>query len=1052
MANSLEMKKFLDQCSILLSKQDIDNCIDNPEIANRAKLPNETEEMYIQKNMQYVNIKKFIMLNIYRQIKAAKMLKIVSSKLYKNAIENIEKMREFLIKNKYIKKGEEYTFQFSELDENSRYIVTVLSSKELVEEKEIKEDSRFEEITRRTGITETIENMADAIYLNDIKEVYFKNKDLGEEIAVETVWNSILEEEKYSVQEMCKLLSNIDDLNRLTNECNGKIMNKNMVKSINEHIKYVDYERFILAICGRTKQEIEYYKGKGDIEKQKETKKIFRERLELAIKTIPVSKNTKIQLSNITIDEVPITYSIMDVQKELEQFDKEGKFHEEDEILEGKVNIEEVGDFYKFLTKDQILSIIKAKNENLIFLLQKNAISNRELRKIMKQIEFDQEMLTSIYQNSDITIDEILKYAEQREKLDIETVKQELKKSILEKQKYSIEELDISQNQGIEKILSPEELKNILKLSIQNYKNIKTKHETTPFGQSVSIQGIEKAGIEELNKIEKAKRNMEYFKNNNLLKEEDIYNLYIQEGISLEKLEEVFGIEELKKICTIKNIANLYKTIYQNTNEGTKEEKNNDDKKQEYQKNIELYNRIGDRKTEELIENLADNFSDELLTNLYKDNLLTIEEAKDYGDENTLKQILEKDLIKPGDYFYILQQNICQNQNEMIQFAFKNRYLTSKQILELYLQSHTDLNTLKDINIEIEDEEKLDTIINLDELLDLYNKSKAKPKGKEKQIFERYRIAYEGITRQNMRDEEKAKEQEQIMQLYGNQEQAIEELYINNLLTLDIILKYGKINVVDKLLENGLLRPNDAKRVLKKDKGTEKIEKILKNTNLKDIDKIILIYSTYDKPEEREERDKLIQFVKVFSNELNSNKTGKKEAKENKEKRDKKHSVTDPFERWNLFSKIDPNYSKEYVDGFIIAKFHNLNKTIIEKMYEKRRGQIIPAYGVATFIMDLDNYETNIKNQILKEIKNDTRLDLGELGNLRKDETQQIKKITHHPARKAQNEAKTRCWGNRVVDGLGIKEYKETIYSKQDLQEIQNAIEAIENSRVEISR
>ena len=81
MANSLEMKKFLDQCSILLSKQDIDNCIDNPEIANRAKLPNETEEMYIQKNMQYVNIKKFIMLNIYRQIKAAKMLKIDSKKL-----------------------------------------------------------------------------------------------------------------------------------------------------------------------------------------------------------------------------------------------------------------------------------------------------------------------------------------------------------------------------------------------------------------------------------------------------------------------------------------------------------------------------------------------------------------------------------------------------------------------------------------------------------------------------------------------------------------------------------------------------------------------------------------------------------------------------------------------------------------------------------------------------------------------------------------------------------------------------------------------------------
>ena len=100
MANNLEIKRFLNQCSILLSKQDIDNCIDNPEIANRAKLQNETEEMYIQKNIQYVNIKKFVMLNIYRQIKAAEMLKLVSNKLYKEALENIEKMKDFLINKK----------------------------------------------------------------------------------------------------------------------------------------------------------------------------------------------------------------------------------------------------------------------------------------------------------------------------------------------------------------------------------------------------------------------------------------------------------------------------------------------------------------------------------------------------------------------------------------------------------------------------------------------------------------------------------------------------------------------------------------------------------------------------------------------------------------------------------------------------------------------------------------------------------------------------------------------------------------------------------------
>ena len=43
MANNLEIKRFLNQCSILLSKQDIDNCINNPEISNKAKLQNKTK-------------------------------------------------------------------------------------------------------------------------------------------------------------------------------------------------------------------------------------------------------------------------------------------------------------------------------------------------------------------------------------------------------------------------------------------------------------------------------------------------------------------------------------------------------------------------------------------------------------------------------------------------------------------------------------------------------------------------------------------------------------------------------------------------------------------------------------------------------------------------------------------------------------------------------------------------------------------------------------------------------------------------------------------------
>ena len=85
-------------------------------------------------------------------------------------------------------------------------------------------------------------------------------------------------------------------------------------------------------------------------------------------------------------------------------------------------------------------------------------------------------------------------------------------------------------------------------------------------------------------------------------------------------------------------------------------------------------------------------------------------------------------------------------------------------------------------------------------------------------------------------------------------------------------------------------------------------------------------------------------------------------------------------------------------------KVANINYGNIEAIYLLEKNGKIEINVRGKYDYTIGKYETEERaKEILKEIKNDTRLDLGELGNLRKDETQQIKKITHHPARKAQN-------------------------------------------------
>lgn len=249
--------------------------------------------------------------------------------------------------------------------------------------------------------------------------------------------------------------------------------------------------------------------------------------------------------------------------------------------------------------------------------------------------------------------------------------------------------------------------------------------------------------------------------------------------------------------------------------------------------------------------------------------------------------------------------------------------------------------------------------------------------------------------------------------------------------------------LVKDITEKGILKPCDAKKYFNYEEE-KKLEEILKSPDMDEAEKLILIYSTFDN--DKGKRDYWVKHLNASSRDLyESNPIGNEEGiifNHNKNKQMKK-TVTDPYERWRLFTLLDPNYTKEYIDGYLIVNLTNVQKTIVEKMYQKIAGKNCPAYGTATFILDTENYE-----KISGDLKKDDKFNIPLIRQKLKEEPEKIMKITHHSY--GNDEQPKSTWGKRLIKSICKKE--EEVYSSKELEEISKCIKEIENSRKEIER
>ena len=502
----------------------------------------------------------------------------------------------------------------------------------------------------------------------------------------------------------------------------------------------------------------------------------------------------------------------------------------------------------------------------------------------------------------------------------------------------------------------------------------------------------------------------------------------------------------IEKLYDSQEIANLYREIYNSQNKN--DIPNNKEKIEKYKNLIKLHNELGLQNTDNIVNILEDELSNEMLMNLYGDSLINLDILESYGEKELIIETYNQGKIKETDLNKAITKYPIPLKEEQIYHYYQKGILTSRDILDLYLDDRINLESLKTINRMLPEEEKIALKLTEQELANLYKEAQNEKKQKNTNLeanakYKRYGLIYQNLKREGLNENQKVILDKKLLENMQNiTEKDIIELYKDNLLTLETILAQGGDELVKKLVLQGDLRTNDSRRYFKSEQTNVKIEEILQNPNVDETEKIILIYTTYG--DDKNKRDNLVEYLSAYSTDLNGEST--KQRGEGKGEKDSKKTITDPYERWKLFTLLDPNYSKKYVGGYLVVKLHNTQKAVIEKMYEKKNGKIISAYGTATFVLDVDEYE-KLENELIVNNK----FNIAKIRKVAKENPEVITKITHHPPVLDEEGNEKTSWGKRLLVNICNKD-EQKMYSEDEIKQIEECMKSIEKSRQDFSR
>lgn len=408
----------------------------------------------------------------------------------------------------------------------------------------------------------------------------------------------------------------------------------------------------------------------------------------------------------------------------------------------------------------------------------------------------------------------------------------------------------------------------------------------------------------------------------------------------------------------------------------------------------------------------------------YSENLVYLIECMDRIDEQVYYYMNEMTSI-PNNVLGALSQK-----NELDIFAIMNFFeqgkITADQISTTGLSRYISQDM---INIRIRE---LYSSIQNSEIGE-------EEKAKNLALFNKYSGLYRKLYIEEKTEKEIAESGFSLVSSFADElnENALQDLYQYNLITLDVAADWGAD--LTKMLEQGQIKATDLKKLYADNIVTiEQIRSIIKFGTISNDEKQDLIYATFDgdTKEEEEIRATLIQLLAI-GEEYRGEPRQTATRREGTSSEKWKNYVSDPQTRWKFISLLDKDYSKrilpqekQVLDGHRVFLLPNQDAIIIEKMYEKRRGKMVSAYGSATYLVPTTVFYDHLDDIIKNEAIN--RSFLYEMSEL-----EMATPIMH-----------SKNWGRNIMKYFGIDADNER-YTIEEFKEILKAADRVSQSRRE---
>lgn len=373
------------------------------------------------------------------------------------------------------------------------------------------------------------------------------------------------------------------------------------------------------------------------------------------------------------------------------------------------------------------------------------------------------------------------------------------------------------------------------------------------------------------------------------------------------------------------------------------------------------------------------------------------------------------------------KEHLLETAKELTNYLKQNGKIDSEHIIKLYMDGNVSLNLLGAVDISDLSKEYFE-----DKLLEVFGENVFINNEETNNRIKKYGNLYSMLREKGQIDTTTDQIVEKLSEVFGEEfiPGIIDDLYKMKIANMQDGLQWLGGEFLTELYKQENLRPVEIRRLY--NEGTINFEDLTSMVKLlnDNTEQFMVISSLFPEAESIEIRQELFKKCLKLDDSLKEDDKGTKRKKGKKSDNKYEQYITDPGERFKAAQLLDKEYSlKMTSDGHAIMHLPNLQTVWIEKMLDKDGN---PYYGAASYFVNEEYFEKN-KDTILVEDKVKRR----KLS--QNSESKSIEKLIHSPT----------GWVKGVKRILKINEETRT---PEELQEIENAMKSVEESRRKIER